>query len=160
VSLPRYSVEDEEFDNPHLLQDNKNINTDPRKMSQFPPNMPPNMAPNMQQNVEHSQESEKRFQFALYELVMLFFLILFIINCFLGKAKNEGLAQKWYTANRQYLEENYAHVGVNTEYNTKGSVPMMKESYNNFKFYASGRKNIKWLLVNMDVFHLLIVTIV
>jgi hypothetical protein len=145
---PIYSAEDEEFDNPHLLQENMNSKPDPRRMSQMPPNMPPTMG----QNIENTSEPEKRFQFALYEIVMLLFLISFILNCFLGKAKNENLANKWFTANRQYLEENYAHIGVNTEYNTKGSVPMMKESYNNFKFYASGRKFIKWLLVNMDVF--------
>jgi hypothetical protein len=62
------------------------------------------------------------------------------------------LAQKWYSVNKEYLEENYAHIGVGSEYNTNQTgVPMLKESCNNFKFYASGRKFIKWMLVNMDV---------
>jgi hypothetical protein len=40
---------------------------------------------------------------------------------------------------------------MNTEYNTGTGVPILKESYNSFKFYASGRVFTKWMLVNMDV---------
>jgi hypothetical protein len=74
------------------------------------------------------------------------------MTVFFGKSKNESIAQKWYNVNAAYLEDNYAHIGVNAEYNSnQTAAPMLKESYNNFKFYASGRKFIKWSLVNMDV---------
>jgi hypothetical protein len=82
---------------------------------------------------------------------MITFLFIFITNCLIGIRKNEQLAQKWYFSNSAYLEDNYAHLGTGSEYNTKSGVPILKESYNNFKFYASGRVFTKWLLVAMDV---------
>ena len=98
------------------------------------------------------QEEESRLHLALYEVLMLIFVIIFALNCLIGKNKNESLAHTWYQVNRDYLENNYAHIGVNSEYNSNQSgTPILKESYNNFKFYASGRKFVKWMLVNMDV---------
>jgi hypothetical protein len=96
-------------------------------------------------------EVEKKLFLAFYEIVMILFVVIFILSGILGKNTNQGLATKWYTANQQFFEDNYAHIGVSTEYNTKAGVPILKESYNNFKFYASGRVFLKWMLVNMEV---------
>lgn len=81
------------------------------------------------------------------------FVILFIINCYIGKSKNENLAKKWYVANKYFFEENYAHLGHGREI-TAETAPLLKESYNSFKFYASGRVFIKRFLTRMEVNYL------
>jgi hypothetical protein len=152
---------DEEFDDPQLLIDQKNKNAKSQNHQNIPQGMPQGGIPmgGMPQGgfpmggmPMNQVEEEKKLNFSLYEVLMLTFIIAFVLNCLYGKNFNENLAQKWYSVNKEYLEENYAHIGVGSEYNTNQTgVPMLKESYNNFKFYASGRKFIKWMLVNMDV---------
>jgi hypothetical protein len=151
---------DEEFDDPKLLINQKNKNERAQNNPNIPHGMPQAGIP--MGGIPHGgyptgsmpipqAEDEKKLNFSLYEVLMLTFIIAFVLNCFYGKNLNENLAQKWYSVNKEYLEENYAHIGVGSEYNTNKGVPLLKESYNNFKFYASGRKFIKWMLVNMDV---------
>lgn len=117
----------------------------------MPGGMPMQMPGQGHPNATPQQEIESRLTFAFYEIVMVVFVIVFILNCWRGKTSNEGIANRWYEANKKFFEENYAHIGMNAEYNTKAGVPILKESYNAFKFYASGRVFTKWMLVNMDV---------
>jgi hypothetical protein len=137
--------EEEEFDDPVLLKkstkNTKDVNT---------------AKPNKdileeQKKYENLKEFEgKKLHFAYYEVIMGLFVIIFIINCFIGKSKNENLAKKWYIANRTFFEDNYAHLGHGREFSTV-SAPLLKESYNSFKFYASGRVFIKRFLARMEV---------
>jgi hypothetical protein len=99
---------------------------------------------------ENKEPSKKQLYFAYYEVLMGLFVIVFLVNCYIGKTNNENLAKKWYVANRNFFEENYAHLGHGKEYNPAGA-PLLKESYNSFKFYASGRVFLKRLLTRMEV---------
>jgi hypothetical protein len=102
--------------------------------------------------LENFKETDgKSLLFAYYEVIMGVFVIVFVINCFIGKTKNENLAKQWYVANKHFLEENYAHLGHGRDYTTI-SAPLLKESYNTFKFYASGRVFIKRFLTRMEVY--------
>ena len=86
--------------------------------------------------------------FTIYEIIMLILVVVFIINCFIGKSSNENMAEKWIKNNKDFFSANYAHIGINTG-EEKDSV-MMKESYNNYKFYASGRVHLNSTLVSLD----------
>jgi hypothetical protein len=97
---------------------------------------------------QQPQEPEK---LTIYEIIMASFLILFIFNFFLGKSRNKSVANTWYNSNKEFFEENYAHVGTTTEYNTTGAAPLLNEGYNIYKFYASGRIYVKYMLVGMEV---------
>jgi len=102
-------------------------------------------------NFENLKETDgKGLHFAYYEVIMAVFVLVFIANCLIGKSKNENLAKKWYISNKNFLEENYAHLGHGRDF-TPSSAPLLKESYNTFKFYASGRVFIKRLLTRMEV---------
>jgi hypothetical protein len=92
-----------------------------------------------------------KISLAYYEIFMLVFVGLFLVNCLLGKKTNEDIANRWYRVNQKFFEENYAHIGAGTEYNPKTCAPIIRDSYNGFKFYASGRVFTKWMLVNMEV---------
>lgn len=106
---------------------------------------------------EHSEELEieaskhKLFLqlFTIYEVLMMFFVLVFLFVCFTGKSANDKLAAVWYANNKQYFVNNYAHLGTETQYNADS--PIFKESYNNFKFYASGRVNVNSNLVSLDL---------
>mmetsp|Transcript_17681 Transcript_17681/g.18328 ORF Transcript_17681/g.18328 Transcript_17681/m.18328 type:complete len:442 (+) Transcript_17681:39-1364(+) len=100
--------------------------------------------------IEAMQSKEWIFYiFTIYEVIMMIFVAFFIMNCITGKAKNDAFATQWYKSNKTFFHRNYAHVGTDTQYNADS--PMLKESYNNFKFYASGRTNINSSLISLDL---------
>jgi hypothetical protein len=153
----RYPEDDEEFDNPYLLQNKQKgpAGMNPAQMQgmQGMQGMPGMQGAQMPQATPQPVQDtqDRQLTFSLYEFIMMGFLILFLINCLIGKQRNQSLCQRWYDTNRHFFEENYAHIGVNTEYNTKTSVAILKESYNNFKFYASGRVFTNWMLVHLNL---------
>lgn len=135
--------EEDEFDSPELLD----------KEVQQPNIKYPDSNPNQHQGkfdfpyIEPSEEW-RLYIFSIYEVLMIVFLVGFIINCINGKSANENMSKKWFIANSQFFQYNYAHIGTGTEYNIE--TPVLQESYNNFKFYASGRRNINWMQVSLD----------
>jgi hypothetical protein len=169
----RHLEDDDEFDDPVLLnqQLNKqkggkdkgmNINNIPPNQRNVKPDIKLPNRGNIPEGYDANQMGmppannqipmeDNKLHFAFYEIFMFVFVTLFVLNCYLGKSKNESYAQRWYLSNREFIEDSYAHLGHGTEYNAAGGVPILKESYYNFKFYASGRVFIKWLLVTMDV---------
>ncbi len=90
----------------------------------------------------------------LYEILMMFFLLGFIYNCFCGKNANDKYALAWYNANKQYFEERYAELGIKTGDDevivANDSLPIIKDSPYLYKFYAAGYRYIKWLLVVLE----------
>jgi len=167
INIPKtkYLVdEDDEFDNPNLLVENQgknignpapeivnsNSNNINKQNIQIPSYDSQNQKPTNPGN-NSSHQVEPKLYLAYYEIVMFLFVVAFFLNLYIGKSRNEAIATKWYTTNQKFFEDNYAHIGVNSEYNTKAGVPILKESYNNFKFYSSGRVFAKWMLVNIDV---------
>lgn len=81
--------------------------------------------PNLNQMTKTEELVDNRFNFTIYEIVMLVFFIFFVFNALIGKSRNEGYAQKWYSSNIKLFEENYAHVGVGTEYNTQSGTSIL-----------------------------------
>ena len=47
-----------------------------------------------------------------YQLIMVFFLVSFVYNFFLGKNQNDKHALVWYNANKDYFEERYEYFGL------------------------------------------------
>jgi hypothetical protein len=86
-----------------------------------------------------------------YEIIMFAFIILFIINVFIGKRKNYNISKLWLKSNLDFFTNNYAHIGADREFNTKISEPLIYDSYNNYKFFASGRVYINWMLVDINL---------
>ena len=87
--------------------------------------------------------------FTIYEVLMVVFVVVFILNCMIGKSNNEKLANKWYNLNKKFFMKNYAHIGTDLQHEPDNA--LLKESYNNYKFYASGRENINSVIVSLDL---------
>ena len=86
-----------------------------------------------------------------YEIIMMSILIVFFITCFIGKSSNLSIANTWLKNNQKFFEDNYAHLGGEREYNPKKGNLLIKDSYSTFKFFASGRIFLNWMLVNIDL---------
>ena len=93
----------------------------------------------------------------LYEIMMMLFFLSFIYNCFCGNNKNDKYALAWYNANKQYFEERYSDIGLKKEEDSNAiqdiaaaSLPIIKESQYVYKFYASGYRYVKWLMVVLE----------
>jgi hypothetical protein len=85
-----------------------------------------------------------------YEMYLILFALLFLINMFIGKARNYKFAKVWYFANKEYLFNNYSHIGVIID-KKKEAIALMKETYSTYKVYASGRINCKWMMCSLEV---------
>jgi len=106
----------------------------------------------IEQAMQHQQEQDKGLNLTNYEYCMAGFVLFFIIACFFGKTSNESLAMKWFNANKSFYTYNYAHIGHENNYsNFNLSSPFLVDSYSNFKFYASGRVNVNYMLVNIEL---------
>ena len=45
----------------------------------------------------------------------------YILNCLRGKSTNEKYANQWLANSLPFLESNYAHIGLNNEYQTNST---------------------------------------
>ena len=157
-------IEDDEFDDPNLLHQKQQRNNLPPNMNQQinNNNIPPNnniQNNNINNNKTNNKEDEiiemNKYKYYLlkyfYEIIMFAFIILFIINVFIGKRKNYNISKLWLKSNLDFFTNNYAHIGADREFNTKISEPLIYDSYNNYKFFASGRVYINWMLVDINL---------
>lgn len=95
--------------------------------------------------------ASNKFDFSVYEAIMAVLVVIYILNCISGKSSNDKLANKWLKQCLPYLEKNYAHIGMTNEYQSNSNQILLKESYNNYKCYASGRGNVKFCQISIDV---------
>ena len=104
------------------------------------------------ENGEYNQKQQGFDNYLLsnYEIGLILFFLIFIFNIFIGKARNYKFAKKWYFSNKQYLFQNYSHIGVIID-KKKEAIALMKDSYNTYKVYSSGRINCKWLMCTLEV---------
>lgn len=85
------------------------------------------------------------------EIVCVTFLIMFIINYFMGRRENENLALAWATkfaTKDSIVDKNFSLLGVGEG---DDSHLLLKEGQNVFKFYASGRRYCSGLLATMEL---------
>ena len=85
-----------------------------------------------------------------YEISMISLVIIFILNAIYGVKQNRKIANNWFIKNRLFFEDNYAHLGGEREYNPN-NLSLIKDSYNDYKFFASGRVYVTWMIVDINL---------
>ncbi|GMH43269.1 hypothetical protein BSKO_11191 [Bryopsis sp. KO-2023] len=93
----------------------------------------------------------KRQEHYHYEMLAGVVLVLYGINVFIGRQKNEALALAWaraFVSEGGVLERNFSLLGAGD--GDEGEV-LMKESQSVFKFYASGRRFCQGLMATLDL---------
>lgn len=140
-----YSDDGDEFDDPVLL------NQQQKPTSKQPQAPKTSINQNQSNGFKDNEGPQSKWDLITnYEVLMIIVLVVFITNAVYGKITNERLANKWYKQSKTFFEKNYAHIGAEREYNPKLLSPLIKDSYNSFKFFASGRVYLNWLLVNLE----------
>ena len=146
----RFQEDSDEFDDPNLLNEHHNK----MQNNEFQKEIPINTN-NSEPKYDEENEEEKKdiinliLNKYLYEFSMGSFLLIFILNVLYGKKKNKKIAFKWYYQNKDFFINNYAHIGTEREFNPKKTDNLIYESYNEYKFFSSGRIYINWMLVDI-----------
>merc|ERR1719284_2134176 len=77
-------------------------------------------------------------------------LVVYFLNFFTGKTKNQKMASAWFSANRTLLESNFSLVGDDGAKNVEDiETQMQKESENIFTLWCSGRTCCEGMLVEL-----------
>ena len=82
---------------------------------------------NQQNNNQGEQQTNvskpRKILGMFYQLIMIFFLVSFVYNFFLGKNQNDKHALVWYNANKDYLEERYEYFGLEDDDKLSKKIP-------------------------------------
>nr|CAG4651946.1 EOG090X08PA [Triops cancriformis] len=82
------------------------------------------------------------------ELIVLSGILIYFLNFFTGRARNQKLAQTWYNAHKSILEDNFALVGDDGHLeNPQGG--LLKESDHTYVLWCSGRVGCTGMLVEL-----------
>ena len=161
--------ENDEFDDPSLLKDDfdedtpkKNIKKEKlksgskkdKKESEKDNDENNDIYPSLEQLQKDKLEEMNKYKFFFmkysYEICMMLLLAIYIIYAYFGVKINRKIAESWLEKNKSFFEENYAHLGGEREYNPN-QLTLIKDSYNDYKFFASGRVYLSWLLVDINL---------
>ena len=161
--------ENDEFDDPSLLKDEQDEdspklkkkaktkkNTESKKEKKESEKNDDNndIYPSLEQLRKDKVEEMSKYKFFFfkyfYEICMMSLLAIYIIHAYIGVKVNRKIAESWLAKNKKFFEDNYAHLGGEKEYNPN-SVALIKDSYNDYKFFASGRVYLSWLLVDINL---------
>lgn len=157
------NIEEDEFDDPSLLKKKSGKSTKKKKKKEKPEpssetiqdkidndNIYPSAEQLRQEKIEEMNKYKFFFLRYSYEICMFTVLIIFILNIIYGIKKNRSIADKWFMKNRSFFEDNYAHLGGEREYNPE-NLSLIKDSYNDYKFFASGRVYVSWMIVDINL---------
>ena len=151
--------ENDEFDDPSLLKKKKKkekTNTAPEEKKEEIKEETDNNSiyPSLEQLRQEKLEEMNKYKYFvlkyLYEICMISLVLIFILNSIYGVKKNRAIANKWFSKNRSFFEDNYSHLGGEREYNPS-NLSLIKDSYNDYKFFASGRVYVSWCLVDINL---------
>ena len=161
--------ENDEFDDPSLLKDDSDDDTnkeskrksktktsskkDKKESEKDEDNN--DIYPSLEQLKKDKIEEEmNKYKFFFlkyfYEICMISLLIIYIIHAYIGIKINRNIAESWLQKNKQFFEDNYAHLGGEREYNPN-YLSLIKDSYNDYKFFASGRVYLSWVLIDINL---------
>jgi len=86
------------------------------------------------------------------EILMIFGIVVYFLNFFTGKTKNQKIANMWFNSHRNLLESQFSLVGDDGSKNIEEiQEPMTKESENVFTFWCSGRICCEGMLVELKL---------
>ncbi|PKA64772.1 Uncharacterized protein AXF42_Ash016803 [Apostasia shenzhenica] len=98
--------------------------------------------------------SNRQWRLSSYfiEILCISFLIIFIINYFIGKRQNELIALCWasqFATKDSIFDKNFSLLGTGD--GKEDSPLLLKEGQDVFKFYASGRRYCQGLIATMEL---------
>ena len=93
-----------------------------------------------------------RWENYLLEILMAAGIVVYFLNFFTGKSKNQRVATAWYNTHRALLESNFALVGDDGAKNVEDiENKLVKESEHGFTLWCSGRVGCESMLVEIKM---------
>lgn len=139
--------DDEEFEN--FLRDEDGHAPKEPKIKKAPPPPPPktiNIA-NVPAHLNHN-----RWENYVFEILMVAGIIVYFLNFFTGKSKNQKIANAWFSSHRALLESNFALVGDDGAKDLQDvENPLVKEAEHLFALWCSGRLCCEGMLVEIKL---------
>nr|CAG8445426.1 12901_t:CDS:10 [Entrophospora candida] len=81
------------------------------------------------------------------EMFICISIVLYLINYFIGKIKNENIAKYWMSMNIQIFKHNFSLIG------NENDKALIKDGPADYLFYLSGRRNCKYIHGRITVKH-------
>ena len=140
------------------------INPDNLNHGRHPGSPPPGQNPHGGQIPDTSNQPSKwrKLLSLFYQIMLIFFVVSFAYNYFLGKNQNDKHALVWYNENKEYFEERYDYFGVEDDDKLKrpknSSISLMrdckliKENPYYYKLTCANYRYIHYLTVVLE-FH-------
>ena len=85
-----------------------------------------------------------------YELAALVFIVLYVVNLFIGRARNAAIALQWHDATRDLFASQFSALSAFADGSGAGAT-FLKDSHSCFKFYASGRRHCAGMLATLEL---------
>jgi len=86
------------------------------------------------------------------EILMIIGIVVYFLNFFTGKSRNQKIANQWFNAHIGLMESQFALVGDDGTQNIEDiQEPIIKESENVFSFWCSGRICCEGMLVELKL---------
>jgi len=86
------------------------------------------------------------------EMLMVAGIVVYFLNFFTGKAKNQKIATSWFNSHRPMLESNFSLIGDDGSKNIDDvETPLQKESEHLFTLWCSGRVCCEGMLVELKL---------
>ena len=86
------------------------------------------------------------------EMLMVAGIVVYFLNFFTGKAKNQKIATSWFNSHRPILESNFSLIGDDGSKNIDDvETPLQKESEHLFTLWCSGRVCCEGMLVELKL---------
>ena len=82
-----------------------------------------------------------------YEMAASVFMVFCFVFLFYGSAKNDLIAKTWKRSISEAIAVNFAHFGFEKE----PSIDLLKVSYNEYQYFASGRANCYYTLMKLEL---------
>eukprot|EP00916_Digyalum_oweni_P014674 GHVL01024054.1.p1 GENE.GHVL01024054.1~~GHVL01024054.1.p1 ORF type:complete len:361 (+),score=80.82 GHVL01024054.1:50-1132(+) len=79
------------------------------------------------------------------EIGAVLLLVVYFIHFIWGKEKNYDIVKEWIKNNKDFLNKNFASVGVSND------ILLSQESYSCYRSWATGRQNVDFMNVSIDL---------
>ncbi|TKR67911.1 hypothetical protein L596_023985 [Steinernema carpocapsae] len=141
-----FEADKAEFEDDEHLQDEDQFENVPEKPLQEEDDKPKKLQ--FTNLPSHLRSNWSSYQ---VEVLIIFFLVLYMLNYLYGKNLNQTIATRWFDENRPILEKQFAIVGDDGVSQEPESGHLVKETDNQYSIWCSGREGCRGLHIQIQL---------
>jgi len=149
-------ADEEEFEGFHNEEDEEDefehMTTKGRGAKEKPKAKPESKVPNSIKITNIPMHLRTNWESYYLEMIMIAGVVVYFMNFFTGKAKNQKIANSWFSSHKPILDSNFALVGDDGNKNMDDiETQLQKESEHLFTLWCSGRQCCEGMLVELKL---------